>query len=126
MVIWEDGDWAVLEQLAALVKQTIRGAGLGVHKEELGPQVRGLGMLLGAPLGSLPAVVPGPEKQWLAIEALRELGRSGRASARSVESTVSLATWMCMIRRPLLAILDETYVWTRENRDRPGMLQVPR
>ena len=84
-----------------------------------------LGMMVGSPRGRAPAVVPSPEKQWLAIDVLWHLGSTGRARARAVEKAVALATWMCMSWRPLLAVFFDVYRWVCENRERKDVLNLP-
>ena len=71
-------------------------------------------------------VVGAPPKQWLAIECLWELSQRERTLPEQVESVISLTTWLAMVSRGLLSVLDQTYVWTRENREIPKPLIMPR
>ena len=42
-----------------------------------------------------------------------------------VESVTSLCTWLMMVNRGALSILDQTYVWTRVHRESKVPLQMP-
>eukprot|EP00974_Lingulodinium_polyedra_P070238 6796565-Lingulodinium_polyedra.AAC.1 len=41
--------------------------------------------------------------------AIRELVRRGRASPQLLEIIIGHFTWACMLARPALSVLDETY-----------------
>ena len=50
-----------------------------------------------------------PARLWKLHTALLELARRGRASSQLLEIVVGRCTWACMLARPALAVLDETY-----------------
>ena len=104
------------------VKQRLLDLGFSVHKEELGTEMTSLGHLVG---GWPPGIVGSPCKQWLAIECLWELSQQTRALPTQVESVVSLATWLAMVARGLLSVLDQTYEWTHANRHSKAAQVLP-
>ena len=70
-------------------------------------------------------IVGGPKKQWLAIECLWELSQAEKVIPAQVESVVSLATWLAMMSRGLLSVLDQTYHWVRGHRSSDRLLSLP-
>ena len=122
-LIFEEADRTELSDMAADLKSRLRRLGLDVHKEEQGLQINPLGHQVG---GSPCIVVAAAEKQWIAAEALWHLARSGRARPVQVESLAALATWIAMTNRGALSVLDTTYGWVRENREKKKVLQIPR
>lgn len=119
IVFLQDGDSGLIEGLSSAVKTTLHDL---IHKEELGAEMLSLGRKVG---GSPRGVVGGPVKQWLAIECTWALSQVDRAMPSQVESVTSLATWLFMVRRGGLSILQDTYTWTRKYRTSKVPMTMP-
>lgn len=113
-VAWGPAELEEVRELKRMIVIQCRLAGFDVHKDDLGIQVTTIGHTLG---GAIPLIHGSPEKLWLAVECLWYLGTHGRATAAQVESVISLATWLLMVKRAALSILESTYRWVRAHRD---------
>lgn len=122
-LLYSQSDFEELRRMAGAVRQRLTKLGPMVHKEEFDVQVTSLGYLLG---GEVPRVMGAAPKQWLAIMCFWHLGRCGRGIPAVVESVVSLATWLLMVNRSGLSVLQTVYTWVRENRHEKKEMSIPR
>ena len=107
-----------MEEIKEAIKKVLNKNGFPVHKEEEGERILALGHDFGITVEAAAA------KRWLALECLWYLAGRGSATGKQVESVVSLGTWIVMVRRCCLSVLEETYRFIREKREVKGEVKL--
>ena len=95
------------------LKARLREIGFVVHKEEEGPSVTGVGVVLDGQRFEARPVEASFVK--LVAETLAVVGK-GKASPHEVERLIGGWTWRMVLCRPCLAVFDKVYAFVRSGR----------
>ncbi len=108
-----NGDRALLDQNFDIIVEYMGRFGFPIHKVERGSGVDVIGIHID---GMSWHVLPQESKRWSAIYRLEFLAGTGWGSRDEVQSVLGLATWICLINRPMLSVLEETFHFRSEDK----------
>ena len=101
---------------AVAMKERVETAGFKVHKEQLSTEIEVLGVAVG---GHPPFARPKRDNFWSLFEATVFLISLDYATGDAVEVIVRHWTWFALLARPILAIWDTVYEFSRRFRGHP-------